>query len=377
MRMVFNHGFFGQLALRLQIKKANDWLPTAATDGRHLFYNTEFFKELSLEQVLFIVGHEIGHVMFEHFMRRGDRDPKIWNMAGDYVINLMLKEEGIGTIGDLQPLLDSKYKGMTAEQVYDDLIESGAKPQETLDYHIDCSGNSGDGDANGNPSGVTMTDEERKALSDEIRDSVMKAAAAAGSGNVPGAIKKMIGDITEPKMDWREILQQAIQSSVRSNFTWTRPSRKSQHISAILPGMDPEMQIDICIAIDTSGSISTSMLQDFVGEVAGIMEQFSEYRLRIWQFDTKVYGYHEFTSDDAEDIHDYEIQGGGGTEFDANWKYMKKKGIEPSQLIMFTDGYPWNSWGDPDYCDTVFVIHGNDSIVAPFGMTTYYDHELA
>jgi predicted metal-dependent peptidase len=69
---------------------------------------------------------------------------------------------------------------------------------------------------------------------------------------------------------------------------------------------------------------------------------------------------------------EYECKGGGGTEFDANWNFMKENGIEPKRFIMFTDGYPWSSWGDEDYCETLFVIHGTESIIAPFGQTAYY-----
>jgi predicted metal-dependent peptidase len=93
------------------------------------------------------------------------------------------------------------------------------------------------------------------------------------------------------------------------------------------------------------------------------------------QFDTKVYGVETFTADGGEDISEYEIRGGGGTDFDAVWNHMKANAMEPDQLVMFTDGYPYGSWGDADYCDTLFVIHGDPEqrIESPFGMTIHYD----
>jgi len=186
----------------------------------------------------------------------------------------------------------------------------------------------------------------------------------------------MINTLTEPKMNWRQFIRTSIESNIKNDFTFQRPNRKGWHTGAVLPGMERDQMIDIALGIDTSGSIDQSMLTDFVSEVAGIMEQFSEYRIRIWQFDTNVYSFDEFTHDDGRDMREYEITGGGGTEFTVNWQFMKDQGIEPDQFIMFTDGMPWGSWGDPEYCDTMFLIHtrfsGRD-IEAPFGTTVQYE----
>jgi predicted metal-dependent peptidase len=92
----------------------------------------------------------------------------------------------------------------------------------------------------------------------------------------------------------------------------------------------------------------------------------------LWCFDTQVYNYAQFTGDSADDIMSYDVKGGGGTDFDANWEFMKDNDIQPKKFIMFTDGYPCGSWGDEDYCDTLFVIHSTESIVSPFGQTAYY-----
>ena len=79
-----------------------------------------------------------------------------------------------------------------------------------------------------------------------------------------------------------------------------------------------------------------------------------------------------FCSDNINNIEEYEPQGGGGTDFAANWTYMKEHDIQPKKFIMFTDGMPYSSWGDPDYCDTLFVVHGSNDITAPFGITANY-----
>jgi len=407
MSLLFKHPFFGQLALRLTLVPSNrDWCPTAATDGKKFYYNPAFITELDRKENVFLVGHELGHCIYEHFLRRGDRDPKMWNIAGDYVINNMLDTEMVNkgdyarVITYVKPFLDHKYDSWTTEEVYDDLMEQadgGGSPEDDgdlIDVHIDMDGNGND-DSNGDNAGGggsgngqegdgdglagrpgQLTEEEKKQLQHEMKDALIQAAQSAGAGNVPGNIKRMITELLEPQMDWREIIRAQIESSIKSNFTWMRPNRKGWHMSAILPGMDRDMQIDVCMAIDVSGSISQTMLTEFVSEVAGIMEQYDDYRIRIWCFDTEVSGYDEFTSDDGRDIREYEITGGGGTDFDANWKYMKHNEIEPDQFIMFTDGQPWNSWGDPDYCDTVFLIHTKyGKPVAPFGQSVYYNEK--
>ena len=84
-----------------------------------------------------------------------------------------------------------------------------------------------------------------------------------------------------------------------------------------------------------------------------------------------------FRSENLESITDYEVQGGGGTDFDCVFDYFKEEQIEPKRHVMFTDGYPCGSWGDEHYCDTVFIIHGNDKIVPPFGQYAYYEQEKA
>ena len=176
-------------------------------------------------------------------------------------------------------------------------------------------------------------------------------------------------------MNWRELLRQQIQSTIRSDYTFSRPSRKGQMSGAILPGMDFQNTIDVAVCLDMSGSIGNEQAQDFLGEVKGIMEEYQDYNIKIWCFDTEVYNEDDFSADDARDITEYDIRGGGGTDFMANWKYMKEQNYVPKKLIMFTDGYAWDSWGDPDYCDTVFVIHSNrdKTLQAPFGQTAHYD----
>jgi predicted metal-dependent peptidase len=130
-----------------------------------------------------------------------------------------------------------------------------------------------------------------------------------------------------------------------------------------------EEEIDICIAYDMSGSIGQEAIKNFIGEVNGIISDFKSWKIKIWSFDTEVYNIKDYSSYEESDILNYELKGGGGTDFECNWKYMKQLDIAPKLFIMFTDMCPYGSWGDPNYCDTLFVSYGNPGVVAPFGET--------
>lgn len=382
-KMLFKQPFFGNIACRLKLVDATDegWCPTAAVDGRNFYYNRDFVSKLDLEETVFLVGHEVGHCIYEHFLRRGDRDPKIWNMAGDYKINAMLVRENIGRLIDkVTPLYDKKYgtDEWYTENVYDDLIQKGVPPQQTLDVHLEIEGEGKDGAGNNGEDGKgkrpTINKDDAKAISDELKNAIIQAAQSVGAGNVPGDIRRLVGELTEPKMDWRQMIRVSLESNLVSDFTFMRPNRKSQFSNVVLPGMKKDQQIDIAIGLDVSGSISADDTRDFLSEVQGIMDQFESYKIRIWCFDTRVSGYDEFNSDDGRPITEFEMTGGGGTDFEPNWKFMKDNEIEPDQFIMFTDGEPWGSWGDADYCDTLFLIKNPyRKPVAPFGQSVYYE----
>ena len=392
--LLLRHPFFGNMATRLRILAADEWLPTAAVDGRNLYYNTQFFNAMSNKEIEFVVAHEILHMVFDHLGRRDDRNPMLYNIAADYIVNNTLVRDRIGEKPKIVDCFqDFKYEGWTSEEVYDELFKEAEKNGEDflkqlgemLDEHLDMDGD-GEGDdegeegkdANGNavskkPSKYSK--EEMKKIKDEIKEAMVSAAQSAGAGNVPAGVQRIIKELTEPKMNWRELLRQQIQSTIKSDFTMSRPNRKSWHTGAVLPGMNFAETIDICIGLDMSGSIGNDQAADFLGEIKGIMEEYKDYKIKIWCFDTEVYGEDDFTADDGREITDYEIHGGGGTDFMANWRYMREHDIQPKKFIMFTDGYAWDSWGEEDYCDTVFVIHSNHNkeLQAPFGVTAHYE----
>ena len=387
--LLLRASFFGNLATRLKLVNADEWCGTAATDGRHFYYNSRFIDMLKPKEVEFLFGHEVLHCVYDHFGRRGDRDPMLFNVANDYAVNGDLKKHRVGEfITSVPCLYDAKYEGKSSEEIYDDLYENAEKINmsdlidKLLDDHLDGEGESdsdNDGDEkDGKGKKPKLSAEERQQIRDEIKEAVLAAAAASdGAGNLPSGVKRLIQDMTAPKLNWREMLRMQLESTIKSDFTWMRASRRGWHMDAVMPGMKNDELIDIAIGIDASGSIDERMLRDFLAETQGIMDQFQSYKIHIFTFDTRVYNPAQYNSDNLDSICDYEVKGGGGTDFDAIYNYLKEEQIEPKRLVVFTDGYPFGSWGDENYADTVWIIHGNTTVVPPWGQYAYYEKETA
>lgn len=411
--------FMGDLSLKLPLVNANAWCPTAATDGNFIFYNTDFVLGLKEHSnVVFLLCHEILHNAYDHFARTGDRYPWLANLSQDYVVNGDLVKSNIGKLIE-SALYDRKFDDFTFEEVHehlykdledqikemmkngfnpadwkpgenDDEFGGGIKlPGSALDDHMndDPSGENKDAgiqkDQDGNlvstqrPNPTAKEKEQtREKIRSDIVDSFESTKHSPTAGNIPGALKRMIESWLRPKIDWTELVDASIESCLKSDYSLMRPGRKGQEEGIYLPGMINDEMIDVVISIDMSGSISADMIRAFFSEIKGMMDQYSDFKIRIWTFDTAVYpeGDTEFTPYNIDDLQHYDPIGGGGTEFMCNWEYMKENDIQPNLFIMFTDGMPWGEWGDELYCDTVFIIHdAYGTPVPPFGNYAYYD----
>ena len=385
--LLLRASFFGNLATRLKLVNADEWCPTAATDGRNFYYNTRFVNMLKPKEIEFLFGHEVLHCVYDHFGRRGDRDPQLWNIANDYCVNADLVKHRVGEkITSVPCLHDSKYDGMSSEEVYDKLMENVQKidisdlVDKLLDDHLDGDdegeGGGDDGDEKDGKGRPKLSAAEKQAIKDEIREAVLAAAQASdGAGNLPAGVKRIIQDMTEPKMNWRELLRMQLESTIKSDFTWMRASRRGWHMDAVMPGMKPGEQIDVVIGIDTSGSITDNDLKIFLSEIQGIMESYDEYRITVMGWDTEVHNVATFTSDNLEDISSFEPGGGGGTDPHCVWNYLIENQIEPKKLIMFTDFcfFGWSPEEVEQYCDTVWIIKGNPGCEPPWGIWAHYE----
>ena len=391
--LLFEMPFWGQLACRLKLQDASGWCPTAATDGYTLYYNVDFIQKLAgtneaTEELKFLLAHEILHTVYEHFFRRGKRDPEIWNAAADYVINGELVDAKVGKMPSVG-LYDEKFKDMTSEEVYDWLDQNVEKIKipMPMDMHLDV--DDGDDDSSG---GYSAGDENtppkigkgmQDKISDEMKNAIIQAADivdkdenSTGAGGIPAGLRRLIKQWTEPQIDWTEYVEARITSLIKDDFTFMKPSRRGELSGGILlPGLKNAEKIKVHIAVDNSGSMSNQMVRDVMGEVVGVTEQFGDFEVHVWCFDAAVIeeSYKIFTPENISDLHEYETCGGGGTLFEVNYQFMKDREIEPDLFMLFTDGYPCGSWGDKDYCDTLFLVHGDKSIKAPFGVTVHYE----
>jgi predicted metal-dependent peptidase len=393
-KLLFNQPFFGTLIMHLPLVDATDsgWCPTAAVDGRNIYYNKNFFKKLDVDEIQFVLCHEVLHVAFDHLGRRSHRDPGWWNMANDYVINGTLIKDRIGkmptervpveeddgsgkkTKAQRVGLYDEKYVGWTSEAVYDDLEKRKVKKELTLDVHLEA-GKEGKNSKKGIP--IDISDEDLKKIREEMKGKVLQAANAA-AGKMPAGLRRLIDDLVEPKVNWRDLLKQSIQSCITDDFTWMRPNRKHMYGGIFLPTLDKDETIDLEIAIDMSGSISDQMGKDFLSEVYGIMGMYTDFKIGVLTFDTQVYNHRTFTKDTMDDLLKYKLNGGGGTDFGCFWDHWKKEHIEPKLALVFTDGFPFGSWGPDNYCDTLWVITegAKTRVKPPFGRYAYYDHGI-
>lgn len=418
--MIMNCPFFGILFSRLKLVPNNTWCRTLAVDGKHLFYNVEFIMgvedpvrrkeyedklktaidDITQEQIndalngltdknlIAAVCHEILHCAYNHFLRRGTRDPKKWNKAADYAINQIIKRDS--DLGEIKKswLFDPDFDGMVAEEIYNILVDEegsgGSSPGSgkirggSMDQHDTPENNHQDSEEEDDDP-YEFTPEEVEKFMEEFRDEVINAAMVAGK--VPAEIRRMVDEFKEPKIDWRSKLNRTIRSLIKNDVSYMMPNRRSWsngigYGMPIFPGLKPDQDIDICVAIDASGSISTEMIKDFLSEVYGITKQFTQFKIRILTFDTRVYEVHDYITGEEEKILSYPVTGGGGTDFVAVWRHMKKDEYCPKQLVMFTDGCPGGSWGDPDYCDTLFIVHSNPKVNSPFGVTVHYEEEV-
>jgi predicted metal-dependent peptidase len=304
-------------------------------------------------------------------------------------VNADLKEHGVGEfITSVPCLYDRKYNGWSSEKVYDDLMKNvkkislGDLLDQMIDEHLDGEGDEegsgGDGeevDGSGKGKGrPKISEEERRAIRDEIKEAMLAAAATVdGAGNIPAGVQRLIKEMTEPKMNWRELLRMNLESTIKSDYTWMRASRRGWHMDAVMPGMKPDEMIDVALVIDASGSMDEGMLKDILSEVQGIMDSFPVYKIHVISFDTQVYNPQQYDSDNLDSIVDYEVQGDGGTDFECFYEYFKENDITPHRMVVFTDGYPGGSWGDENFCEVTWILHGTTTIEPPFGTWAYYE----
>jgi len=385
--MLFDHPFFGHLALGLEpTPKKEMSMPTMATDGRRLFYDSEFVNQISDDELQGVIIHEIYHIVLWHIKRQQGRDSQKWNIACDFAVNDMVLKEFKLPRGCLY---DPKFAGKSADFIYNQLPDPPTVgiPMVTLDSHEEWRdwGNgkgededkesqngqtqgAGDGQNGGEnrQNGIELGDD----VEQQWRERIAQAATQARmQGKLPAHLKSLIDEALQPKLDWKSILREKIVSAVKSDFRIIPPSKKHLWRGLYLPSTWGE-EINIAVAVDSSGSISDSLLSEFIAEIRGICQTFQNYTVHGCIADTRIVQTFELNPYDSppEIALPKEAKGRGGTSFVEPVKWAEDfQNI--SCLVYLTDlmgSFPEDIPPFP-----VVWVCSDENMTAPFGDIIY------
>jgi predicted metal-dependent peptidase len=344
--------FWGMLALRLPLVEREDLdPPTLATDGESLFYHPHWVLTNSDNVRQSGVAHEVGHCMFQHMARLGVRQPKRWNHACDYVINWLLRDSGF-TVPDSW-LIDGKYAGMYADQVYELLPEDGAG-----------AGGKGSFDAMLPPPPGGGTEAAQTAKAREWAVAIVQAAnSAAKAGKLPGSLTRFVEHLLDNKADWRTLLRRFITERSREGFDWMKPNKRFAAMGIYLPGRYSQCMQTLVVVTDDSGSISQRVLNAFSAETAAARDAATPETTWVISCDARVNHVDELGPDDPFKV---KCHGGGGTDFRPPFAWLEEQGITPSCLVYLTDLEGPFPAAPPDYPVLWCTINNK---IAPWGET--------
>ena len=321
-QLILDHPFFGQLALRLPLVE-KPGIPTAAVDGKHIYYNPDFMAKHNGEETKTILAHEVMHCVFDHIGRRSDRDHRKWNQAGDYVINLALTDAGFSPVAGW--LHSTAYRDKTTDEVYTMLPDNDGPdgPGDPLD---DCM----DSDLDD----VTATATDWKIAT------IQAANMARSEGKLPASLARFVEELTAPKIDWKAMLRRFITETAKDDYSWQRPNRFFMNQGFILPSLFSETMGEIVVVIDTSGSINQHTLDAFGSEIKAIVQGARPSKTHVIYCDAEVNHVDEYGPNDELM---FAMHGGGGTDFRPPFDYVAEKSIKPVCLVYLTDLY--GTWG--------------------------------
>lgn len=400
--LIMSQPFYGTLALKLEFVE-DAKCKTTWTDGRRIGFNPDHIRDLPLGQVEAILAHHVMSCALGHPWRREGREKDTWNDACDYAVNADLKREGFELPEG--SLLDPRFDAQYSEQVYSTLMQEKPEPQEGGDDSGDQSGSgSGDGagssagsgapgqpqdgepgdsadgqgdsqgqgkgnDATGetrdgeNEDGSTMSESQKSDAQEDWRESASQAAQLSrGHGNAPGDLDRMMSQILAPMVDWREVVQNKIRSRAKSDYNWSRPSRRSMSSGIYLPSLDNPHCGPLAFAFDMSGSITQEQLDQFCAEVEDVKQTVRPECIYVLVFD---HGVREVLTFQPEEDIKIQAQAGGGTAFAPPVEVIDAMDLNPEILIYLTDLDGGDTWPEEPSYPVVWVTTGET--YAPFG----------
>lgn len=355
--LVLERPFFANLVLRLDmIEDENLAYKSMCTNGREIRYHPEFIEKSSIDHLIAVLAHEALHVIADHMTRRNGRDGWIWNVAGDYCINGILKEDNFHLPEGV--LYHSKFDNKSAEKIYDELYDKAEKVSIQWGIGKDgeiigpydptqMGGVEDASDGEGNP----LSDSEKERLRQEWQIAVQQAYNVAKScGNMPGSLKRMIEEFLTPKVNWKEALSQFVVEKMRNEYDWSFPNKRYTQFGIYLPRLSNYDMGKLAFMIDVSGSISKEEFRQMVSELADILSLFPTLRLETLFIDTIVQTHMEFDGNSIDDLYKIPVTGGGGTSYKPGFEYIEKEGDGVVGVVYITDGecndFPTNA---PDY----------------------------
>lgn len=352
-KLVLYQPFFASIVLNMPMTEDNSF-PTMATNGKYIKYNAEFMSGLSDDEILFVLCHEVGHCMFGHMYRRQHRNPRKWNIAGDYVINDMLITDKVGTMphGGLHNPQLVQQGGGTTDGVYDLLPDD--------DDNDGGDGYAGTGidlceDADGDQATQAQAEAEMK-----VR--IAQAAQAAKmQGKLSAKLQRLVDEALQPQVPWKDVLRRFVNAKAKVDYTFARPKRRFMSQGLYLPSLAGERMGEFVVAVDCSGSIGPRELSEFAAEVKGIFDECRPSKLHVVYFDSEVSHHDEFGVDDEVRI---EAHGGGGTAFSPIFKFIRDRDIDAVGCVVLTDLYCDDFGPQPEY-DVLWV--SNAKTDAPWG----------
>ena len=407
MRILANNGFYGLLLMHMKYS-LDESCETAYTDGERIAFCPAFMDELTDAELDFVMMHEILHVALRHCKRTGNRDPFLFNIACDIVVNsnILLSNDGnaktitIRKYGESMHLTPTKEEGhlFTAEEVYEMLLKKSQKKKGGSGNGDDNSDGNGSGQTNtqgnqrknGRGSGSSSAQEEgwddhtrwkeegdEDSYDDYLWVARIKNAAEAtqireastSCGKTPVFATRMLKELQEGQIDWRIILQNFIQEEI-NDYSFSPPDRRFDDSPFYLPDFNEkeERVKNVWFVVDTSGSMSDKAVTAAYSEICSAIDAFNGH----------LEGYVSFMEagitepvafSDVDELMEIKPVGSGGTDFSSIFKYLDKYLSEepPSYIVIITDGYDTFPKEERAKGIPVLWLINNDKITPPWG----------
>ena len=342
---------------------------TAYTNGVDKRYGREFISKLTDAELRGLILHENLHVALKHiprFQKEFKDNPMAINLSADYVVNDVIMNLSDKNLCKLPEggVYDAKYHNWSVREVYEDLKKqmkqnNDSGKGETLGKTLD------DHDFE---SGQEMSEGQAKELSDKIDRALREGGILAG--RMGAKIPRVIEDLLEAKVDWREVLREFVNNATKGSdeYSWRKFNKRHMANDIYLPSMENESIGELVVAIDTSGSIGGQELTEFASELASICSVATPSKVRVLWWDTEVHGEQVFLPEHYANIKDIlKPLGGGGTHVSCVSEYLVKQRVEAEAVIVFTDGYVESEIEWHVTRPTLWLVTQNSNFVAPSG----------